>query len=237
MDKLLTIRIDEKTREDFSEYAKKQGSNTSELVKLFIDRCLDGSIDPTTFKVEKQSSWDIDLEHIDTRIDTRIDERFEGFCEKQDGVNGRLVNQENKIIWLEGELKSAREAIAILNSHWEDIKAWQATSEQLFNRTLPVTTPHNDPTIAQPTADHPEVNPIEETTGDRPFPFKQVKPIGVRELQDAWGSTEVKQRQVLHNDSTLTPYESDGKLYLYYPQNQQDKNGKWTGKWYEVERV
>lgn len=90
--KLLTVRIDEATRQRFTDWAKDNRSNASELIKIFIDKCLDGSIDIESIL----ASGDINIEtkDIDSRIAESIDSQLAGL---KNDFNQKIVNLEEEL--------------------------------------------------------------------------------------------------------------------------------------------
>lgn len=80
---LLTVRIDSETKTKFIEWARDQKTNASEFLKSVIDRCLDGSIDVSTFQVKPSIQHDESI-GLDERIDERIAKNLD------DKLNSRI---------------------------------------------------------------------------------------------------------------------------------------------------
>ena len=75
--KLLTIRIDETTRQRFTAWAKTKGTTAAELVNGFVFRCLAGDID--TESILSSGEVEIEPKDIDSRIDERIEAKLANF--------------------------------------------------------------------------------------------------------------------------------------------------------------
>lgn len=92
---LLTLRIDSETKARFIEWAKNQNTNASEFLKSVIDRCLDGSIDVSTFQV-KPSVQDEGQTNLDERIDKYLENNIDRHIDER--IVNRLTNNINAIV-------------------------------------------------------------------------------------------------------------------------------------------
>ena len=119
--KLATFRIDEQKWDAFQSWAKSQNSNASEVLKRFIDECLDGSIDLSQFS---QNPYGKDvLENIDTRIDKRIETQIqEVILTQMDSVNASIKLIHERIDEVESKIQSltVEEKIDAVNADGEN---------------------------------------------------------------------------------------------------------------------
>ena len=89
-DKLITVRIEAKKREQFKKWVKEQNFDVSEFLTTIIEACLDGRLDKnliSNLSPESDSICIDDLDKLITKLDKDIDKRID-----------KLEEQVNKLI-------------------------------------------------------------------------------------------------------------------------------------------
>lgn len=94
--KLLTIPIEEEKRERLNQYCGERGKTVSQMITGFIDRLLDGSIDPSTsIEPVELSRKSIDIEEIVEKV---IDKLSKDTLTDLNSVEPRMVNLSERIL-------------------------------------------------------------------------------------------------------------------------------------------
>lgn len=101
----------------YIEWAKSQKTNASEFLKSVIDRCLDGSIDVSTFQV-KPSIQGENLTNLDERIDKYLENNIDKYIDERidERANAAIATYSDRLSILETKLEPVIQAQADIES-------------------------------------------------------------------------------------------------------------------------